>query len=159
MPPARAPLSGCDGRDTLGLSGIAGIVETGFSCHPFGHIALQLYESNLELILRFMVDTKLAGAGWVELPAGSYTVRAPELQTSHCQLEVDIPCGRRTRPRLVCGCWSTDWLILSLGGARRDGRSARLRWKRLVALSIDGEWSRIAPLRTLSFGARKAARV
>ena len=73
------------------------------TCHPFGHIALQTYESNLEYILRFMVDTKLAGAGWVELPAGAYAVRAPDQQTSHCQLEVDIRSVPARPPRCVSG--------------------------------------------------------
>ena len=72
--------------------GDTGILESGFTCHPFGHIALQTYESNIEYVLRFMVDTKLAGAGWVELPPGAYTVRPPDQCTSHCQIEVDVRC-------------------------------------------------------------------
>ena len=37
-----------------------------------------------------MVDTKMAGAGWVELPAGTYRVRPEDQRSSHCQIELDI---------------------------------------------------------------------
>ena len=58
----------------------------------------------------------------------------------HCPrplLTTPQPAGARTRPRAHA--------------------PARTRWDRLVALSIDGEWSRIAPLRILSFGASERA--
>lgn len=31
------------------------------------------FESNLNYILRFMIDCKVSGSNWIELPAGSYT--------------------------------------------------------------------------------------
>ncbi|KAG9054686.1 DNA-directed DNA polymerase delta [Serendipita sp. 407] len=47
------------------------------------------FESNLLFVLRFMVDAKVVGMNWVELPAGQYTIRRTNI-TSRCQLEVDI---------------------------------------------------------------------
>ena len=65
-----------------------GIFERGFSCHPFGSIALQTYESNIEYVLRFMIDRAVPGAGWVELSPSKYRVRP--VKTSNCQIEVDV---------------------------------------------------------------------
>jgi DNA polymerase delta subunit 1 len=48
------------------------------------------YESNVPFVLRFMVDLGLQGAGWAQLGAGRYRVRAPEERVSTCQLEVDV---------------------------------------------------------------------
>ena len=52
--------------------------------------AYEVFESNIEYNLRFMVDTGLVGFQWVELPAASYRVRDAAAHTSHCQLEVDV---------------------------------------------------------------------
>ncbi|KAG0721763.1 DNA polymerase delta catalytic subunit [Chionoecetes opilio] len=49
----------------------------------------EAYESNIDFEIRFMVDTHLVGCCWVELPAGSWSVRTHDPQT-RCQLEVDV---------------------------------------------------------------------
>ena len=64
-----------EGIDVVGLGRIH--VET-----PF--------ESNIPYPLRFMIDTKIPGFSWVELPPKSYTIREPKDSLSNCQLEVDI---------------------------------------------------------------------
>ena len=46
-----------------------------------------------------MVDTKMAGAGWVELPPGTYRVRPEDQHSSHCQIEVDIKYAESMRMR------------------------------------------------------------
>lgn len=48
------------------------------------------YESNILFTLRFMIDTKLLGMNWVEIPAGKYTLRQKHEQDSCCQYELDI---------------------------------------------------------------------
>jgi DNA polymerase delta subunit 1 len=49
----------------------------------------QTFESNLDFILRFMVDMKIVGMNWIELPAGSYHTHLQD--STYCQYEVDIP--------------------------------------------------------------------
>lgn len=44
-----------------------------------------------------MVDTKMAGAGWVELPPDTYRVRSEDQHSSHCQIEVDIKYAESMR--------------------------------------------------------------
>lgn len=46
-----------------------------------------IFETNIEYEIRFMVDNKVHGCSWVELPPGSYQLREPK---SHCQIECDI---------------------------------------------------------------------
>ena len=50
----------------------------------------QSYESNVPFILRFMIDSEISGADWVELPASTYAVRESTMQASRCSLEVDV---------------------------------------------------------------------
>src|SRR5690349_3491889 len=51
------------------------------------------YESNIDFDIRFMVDTKVVGCGWITLPPGTWRMREkgkkPEPE-SRCQLEVDV---------------------------------------------------------------------
>ena len=48
------------------------------------------YESNILFTLRFMIDAKLLGMNWVEIPAGKYTLRQKQEQDSCCQYELDV---------------------------------------------------------------------
>lgn len=48
------------------------------------------FESNTPFILRFMIDCDIAGASWLELPAGAYAVRDSRSTSTSAQLEVDI---------------------------------------------------------------------
>lgn len=51
------------------------------------------FESNIDFDIRFMVETKVVGCNWIELPPGTWSKREkgkrPEPE-SRCQLEVDI---------------------------------------------------------------------
>ena len=51
------------------------------------------FESNIDFDIRFMVETKVVGCSWIELPPGTWRKREkgkrPEL-VSRCQLEVDV---------------------------------------------------------------------
>ncbi|KAK7056216.1 DNA-directed DNA polymerase delta [Paramarasmius palmivorus] len=76
------------------------------------------FESNIPYILRFMIDTKVVGMNWIEVPAGKYKLTPTEKRRSHCQIEIDM--------------------------------------KRVVMFY--GEWSKIAPLRILSFDIECAGR-
>ncbi|TPX31708.1 DNA-directed DNA polymerase [Synchytrium microbalum] len=64
-------------------------VEAGFYVSNFGDFKVgAVFESNLAYTLRFMIDQAVLGANWIELPAGTYTIR--DKKSCHCQLEVDI---------------------------------------------------------------------
>lgn len=49
-----------------------------------------MFESNIEFEIRFMVDNKVFGCSWVELPANKYKLREQKDFISHCQIECDI---------------------------------------------------------------------
>lgn len=66
------------------------VLEDGLSVAGFGSLRSMTYESNVPFVLRFMVDKDIAGAGWMEIPAGTYAVRPERTKESHCQLEVDV---------------------------------------------------------------------
>ncbi|KAG8719881.1 DNA-directed DNA polymerase delta [Ceratobasidium sp. 394] len=80
------------------------------------------YESNIAYELRFMVDTKVVGMNWIEVPAGQYNMRPRDQKVSTCQLEFDV------------------------------------RYDAFISHAPDGEWSKIAPLRILSFDIECAGR-
>lgn len=45
---------------------------------------------NIAYVLRFMIDTKVAGMSWVEVPAGKYRLISPRDQHSNCQIEAQM---------------------------------------------------------------------
>ena len=72
-----------------------------------------------------MTDCQITGCSWIELKAGSYTLRANSSHmknTSLCQIEVDVS------------------------------------YQKLVSHQPEGEWSKIAPFRILSFDIECAGR-
>lgn len=48
------------------------------------------FESNVQFTLRFMIDTKLVGMNWIEVPAGSYKLTPESKKRSHCQIELSV---------------------------------------------------------------------
>ncbi|PSC71316.1 DNA polymerase delta catalytic subunit [Micractinium conductrix] len=69
-----------------------GYFEQGISMRWLGGQQLRsvTYESNVLYALRFMIDCKVVGGNWVELPAGKYSLVAPHQHQSHCQLEAHL---------------------------------------------------------------------
>jgi DNA polymerase delta subunit 1 len=84
--------------------------------------SIQTFESNIDFEIRFMVDTKVVGCNWIELPKGTYTIRPPNQMESRSQIEVDIA------------------------------------YNKFKSYEPEGQWSRIAPLRVLSFDIECAGR-
>lgn len=66
------------------------IMENGFSFGGSGHQQYQCFEANMPFVLRYMIDRNIVGCNWLELPAGSYSLRAEDKSQSRCQLEVDV---------------------------------------------------------------------
>ncbi|KAL1881786.1 DNA-directed DNA polymerase delta [Diaporthe australafricana] len=77
---------------------------------------------NIQYLLRFMVDCKIFGMSWVEVPARSYQLIPERDRQSNCQIEAE--------------CSYLD----------------------LIAHKPTGEWSKMAPLRILSFDIECAGR-
>ncbi|TPX57005.1 DNA-directed DNA polymerase [Powellomyces hirtus] len=61
----------------------------GIEVPGFGKVACDTYESNIPYPLRFMIDTKIQGASWVELPPSSYQIRTDNAISSS-QIEIDV---------------------------------------------------------------------
>ncbi|KAI0031276.1 DNA polymerase family B-domain-containing protein [Vararia minispora EC-137] len=80
------------------------------------------FESNIPYILRFMIDTKVVGMSWIEVPPGKYTLLTGKNKKSHCQIEFSV------------------------------------RWNEFISHPAEGAWSKIAPLRILSFDIECAGR-
>ncbi|XP_039267108.2 DNA polymerase delta catalytic subunit-like [Styela clava] len=66
------------------------ILREGFKTKKYPTHNYQSFESNIDFEIRFMVDTKVVGCNWVEIPAGKYKVRSGSNCVSQAQLEVDI---------------------------------------------------------------------
>jgi len=64
--------------------------ETGLSVPGYDKpvISETSYESNLAYLLRFMIDCKVTGSNWIELPAGTYHMRHHTM--SHAQIEIEV---------------------------------------------------------------------
>lgn len=77
---------------------------------------------------------------WIEVPAGKYKLLPMDKKKSHCQLELSV--------RSV--------LLLQLCFPSIYGYSHR--WDQFISHAPDGEWSKIAPLRILSFDIECAGR-
>ncbi|KIK07783.1 hypothetical protein K443DRAFT_622150 [Laccaria amethystina LaAM-08-1] len=80
------------------------------------------FESNIAYTLRFMIDTKVVGMNWIEVPAGKYNIYSSNQKRSTCQLEIGM------------------------------------RYDAFISHAPEGDWSKIAPLRILSFDIECAGR-
>eukprot|EP00939_MAST-03C_sp_MAST-3C-sp1_P003523 g3523.t1 len=71
-----------------------GILQNGFKYPGMSEMRrFVCYESNTPYVLRFMIDRDIVGCNWIELPAGSYSIRDSGPRgnaTSLCQIEVDV---------------------------------------------------------------------
>ncbi|EEB07716.1 DNA polymerase delta catalytic subunit Cdc6 [Schizosaccharomyces japonicus yFS275] len=83
--------------------------------------SVMTYESNLQYLMRFMIDCNVVGMNWIRLPAKKYLLRQQN-KISDCQIEV--------------------WID----------------YRDLESLSADDKWSKMAPLRILSFDIECAGR-
>jgi DNA polymerase delta subunit 1 len=121
------------------VSTARGVLERGFGFGSYREQEYQVYEANLNFVVRFMVDQSIVGCNWLQLPAGTYAVRRggagdggggksavgsgggagaggwPLPRKTHCQLEVDVV------------------------------------YDAIISHAPDGEWQRVAPVRILSF--------
>ena len=65
-------------------------IETGFQMVSGGaYSGLGTYETNVPFVLRFMIDQKLQGGGWVELERGHYKLRGEGEKSGRVELETE----------------------------------------------------------------------
>ncbi|XP_060084003.1 DNA polymerase delta catalytic subunit-like [Ylistrum balloti] len=108
------------------------LLEQGFTCPGYLQHGFQSYESNIDFEVRFMVDSDVVGCNWIEVPAGKYQLR-----------------NRRN---------------ISNADSRHPAHTSRCQveldvsWEDFISHSPEGEWSKVAPLRILSFDIECAGR-
>ncbi|KAF9172191.1 DNA-directed DNA polymerase delta [Mortierella sp. AD010] len=107
-------------KDPKNIAAAKRSIERGISFAGFSDFTGQTYESNIAYLLRFMIDCKVKGANWIELPAGTYQVKND--QSSNAQINVETS------------------------------------YDKIISHQPEGEWSKIAPLRILSFDIECAGR-
>lgn len=69
------------------MGGARRALESGVEVSGHGLVVGSVYEANIELNLRFMVDKAVSGCCWIQLPAGQYRVRRPSDKKSLCQVQ------------------------------------------------------------------------
>ncbi|XP_027913140.1 DNA polymerase delta catalytic subunit-like isoform X1 [Vigna unguiculata] len=97
-----------------------GILDRGIQLDGLGMKTFLTYESSVPFSLRFMIDCKIVGGNWIEIPVGKYKKIVESM--SYCQLEFD--------------CLHSD----------------------LISHAPEGEYSKMAPFRILSFDIECAGR-
>ncbi|GFR97478.1 DNA polymerase [Elysia marginata] len=113
------------------------MLEQGFVCPGYSHYAFQTYESNIDFEIRFMTDTNVVGCNWIELPPDKYRVR-PGTQHS--------------------GQTSSSSSSSSLSMVSRCQLEVDISWEDFISHPAEGEWSKVAPFRILSFDIECAGR-
>ncbi|KAL5289927.1 POLD1 family protein [Megaselia abdita] len=69
------------------------ILEKEIVMNDFDFQDCRAFENNVDIDIRFMVDTGVVGCSWVEIPAGSYIIRSTNSNPnseSRSQLEIDV---------------------------------------------------------------------
>ncbi|XP_076949772.1 DNA polymerase delta catalytic subunit-like [Bidens hawaiensis] len=97
-----------------------GILDKGIQIDGLGMKSFMTYESNILFVLRFMIDCKIVGGNWIEVPAHKY--KKSERSLSYSQFEFDC------------------------------------LYSELISHAPEGEFSKMAPFRILSFDIECAGR-
>ncbi|XP_060591908.1 DNA polymerase delta catalytic subunit-like isoform X2 [Ruditapes philippinarum] len=108
------------------------LLEQGFNCPGYGQYGFQSYESNIDFEIRFMVDSNVVGCNWIEVPAGKYSLRDKENSNQ----------SDAKRPPLKSRCQI----------------ELDVSWQDFVSHIPEGDWSKVAPFRILSFDIECAGR-
>eukprot|EP00741_Cyanophora_paradoxa_P009639 tig00001545_g9337.t1 len=70
------------------MNKLANILSAAIDLDGNGQRSFQTYERDLDFVLRFMIEVKLVGCSWVELPAGKWSLHND--RTSRSQLEAAV---------------------------------------------------------------------
>ncbi|CAE7508903.1 POLD1 [Symbiodinium sp. CCMP2456] len=63
--------------------------------------ATAVFEANIALILRFLIDNDLGGGRWIEFEAGAFLVVSETSRSTTAQIELDIHLGHGTKFRAL----------------------------------------------------------
>lgn len=112
------------------------LIDDGVGVPNLGVLRGQTFESNVPYVLRFMIDNEITGADWVELPAGSYSVRKDEVSESNYSYGNGKGSkGSMGFPLTSRSTWEVDIFFNNIK----------------THPCSTPQWSAIAPLRILSF--------
>lgn len=75
---------------------------------------------------------------WIEIPAGKYKLKEGKNKRSNCQIELSVRCVRHSSPSVLY--------------------SPYIRYNNFISHAPEDNWSKIAPLRVLSFDIECAGR-
>jgi DNA polymerase delta subunit 1 len=110
----------------------------------------QTYEAKMPFVLRFLIDQDITGCGWVELKAGTYSVRPPP------HAAPSSGGGRLARSRSATGTGTGAGAVLTR--TSRCQYEVDVVYDSIVPHAPDGEWQLLAPFRILSFDIECAGR-
>lgn len=108
------------------------LLEQGFTCPGYLQHGFLSYESNIDFEVRFMVDSDVVGCNWIEVPAKKYQLRHRN-NTSNADIR---------HPAHTSRCQI----------------ELDVSWEDFVSHVPEGEWSKVAPLRILSYDIECAGR-
>lgn len=106
------------------------------------------FEANIDFETRFMVDVNMTGCCWIELPAGKYLMRQKNLMTS----------PSKSSPKKSRQFHVPEQFLSPVASHTRCQLEFDIAWNDIVIYSTEGEWSKIAPIRILSFDIECASR-
>ena len=66
------------------------LLEAGFVMWNNVCLNMLTYESNIQFVLRYMIDKDIVGASWIRCPGGTYNIVPKAEQVSRCQIEATI---------------------------------------------------------------------
>ena len=119
------------------------LLENGIFLQGLGTRMFQVFESNVDFEIRFMIDTDVVGCNWIECPAGKYQLRNPTPSTMNDGgLFATYGHAPSTGPHPMTKCQI----------------ELDISYEEFVSHPAEGAWQVIAPCRILSFDIECAAR-
>ena len=121
------------------------LLENGITLSNYGTKWFQVFETNIEYEIRFMVDNKVLGCNWIELPPGKYRLRAG---ASHAYPS-------------TAGLSNGESSIYDKGMPPPVSKcqiEVDVSYEDIISHPAEEEWQQIAPVRILSFDIECAGR-
>ena len=133
-------------------------------------VIYQPFECNVPYVMRYMIDRDITGASWLTLPKGTYRLRRTESEKgTHCQVSFIHSfffffffCRRSRGEIFYIECarghgadCRFSFPHASLNPPKKNKNRVQIEadifYNEIVPRKPEGEWSKVAPLRILSF--------
>ncbi|KAL3808513.1 hypothetical protein ACHAXA_008334 [Cyclostephanos tholiformis] len=121
-------------------------------------VIFQPFECNVPYVMRYMIDRDITGASWLTLPKGTYRLRRSESEKgTHCQVNMNFSPFRGERFALDILSHPSQRSVRFFLCPPPSGHNnvtkieADIFFNEVVPRKPEGEWSKVAPLRILSF--------